>query len=147
LPFALTDEQSALSATVGEFLRARYSPTSPTGARDQVWAELWELDVPAMALSEPDGGLGLGAVELVAISEAGGGVPAPIPLLSTAAIFVPMAAAATKGGGRDELLRSLIEKRGTATAVVPADQSDWALLSGDRLSLPRSIVAEVTFSV
>ncbi len=134
MPFALTDEQSALSATVGEFLRARADS-------NDLWAEACALDIPAMAIPEVDGGLGLGAVDLVAVAEAAGGALAPIPLLTTVAIFTPMVAQA-RGEARGAVLGSLLAGA-TATATIPFGDAGWAELKDDRLTLTRSIIAEV----
>jgi alkylation response protein AidB-like acyl-CoA dehydrogenase len=149
LPFSFTEEQSALSATIGAFLRVRCprdfvrSTLVDTEAWRKLWDELRELDVPAMAVPESAGGLGLGAVELVAVAESAGGAAAPVPLVSTAAMLAPMVANASgEDDDRLRILRAVVEDGDTGTALVPTRESAWGQLDGSRLTLHPSIVGE-----
>src|SRR5690242_1941707 len=88
--FELTDDQLSIKRTARELLASRYRPQTvrdlamdERGFTDQQWEELSQLGWPGVLVPEADGGLGLGAVELVVIQEEIGYALAPTPLLST----------------------------------------------------------------
>jgi alkylation response protein AidB-like acyl-CoA dehydrogenase len=88
--FELTDDQLSIKRTARELLASRYRPetvrnlaTDERGFTDQQWEELAQLGWPGVIVPEADGGLGLGAVELVVIQEEIGYALAPTPLLSS----------------------------------------------------------------
>jgi alkylation response protein AidB-like acyl-CoA dehydrogenase len=100
MSFELSEEQRELAGTVDRLLadrtagpRARQLLERPDGWRE-LWAGVAELGVPGMAAPEEAGGLGLGAVELVAVAEAVGRHLAPGPVVATAGAFVPTVALA-----------------------------------------------------
>jgi len=135
--FELSDDQQAIKRTAKEFLAARYKPEtvrelaeSADGARDQQWRELAELGWPGVIVPESDGGLGLGAVELVVIQEEMGYALAPSPLFSTVAAALLLVAAGSDAQ-RERWLGALAtgERRGTvavwdATAGWAPDHSE-----------------------
>ncbi len=90
--FDLTDDQHAIKRTASEFLAARYRPETvrelaagEQGVTEEQWRELAELGWAGVMIPESDGGLGLGAVELLVIEEELGYALAPTPLFSTVA--------------------------------------------------------------
>jgi alkylation response protein AidB-like acyl-CoA dehydrogenase len=100
--FELSDDQQAIKRTAKEFLAARYKPETvralaegEDGASAEQWRELAELGWPGVIVPESDGGLGLGAVELVVIQEEMGYALAPSPLFSTLAAALLLVAAGT----------------------------------------------------
>jgi alkylation response protein AidB-like acyl-CoA dehydrogenase len=90
------------------------------GFTDEQWQAVAELGWPALVVSEDDGGLGLGVVELAVLQEQLGYALAPTPLLSTVATALAISAAGSPEQ-RAELLPGLAEgeRRGTV-APVPA---------------------------
>lgn len=91
--FALTPDQLELADGAAALLRARCTPDavrsawdSPTGEIDGLWDELAELGLLGVMTPESAGGLGLGAVELVAVLREAGYVAAPGPLVETALV-------------------------------------------------------------
>jgi alkylation response protein AidB-like acyl-CoA dehydrogenase len=100
--FELTDDQRAIKRTARELLASRYRPETvrelaadERGFTDPQWQELSELGWPGVIVPEEEGGLGLGAVELVVIHEETGYALAPSPLLSTLSAALLLNAAGT----------------------------------------------------
>jgi alkylation response protein AidB-like acyl-CoA dehydrogenase len=100
--FELSDDQQAIKRTAKEFLTARYKPETvrhlaegEDGPTAEQWQEIADLGWPGVIVPESDGGLGLGAVELVVIQEEMGYALAPSPLFSTLAAALLLVAAAT----------------------------------------------------
>jgi alkylation response protein AidB-like acyl-CoA dehydrogenase len=98
--FEFTDDQRAIKRTAHEFLAERYRPelvrelaADERGFTDAQWQAVAELGWPGVIVSEADGGLGLGVVELIVIEEELGYALAPTPLLSTASAALVLAAA------------------------------------------------------
>jgi alkylation response protein AidB-like acyl-CoA dehydrogenase len=89
--FDFTDDQQAIKSTARELLADRFRPErvrelAEAGEYDaDAWHELVELGWPGIYLPEPDGGQGLGLVELVILAEEMGYALAPTPFLSNAA--------------------------------------------------------------
>lgn len=118
MPFRFDEDQLALADGVESLLAAKatgaYARAVAAGEAD--WRDLWEavaeLGIPAMAVPEEDGGLGLGPVELVAVCERAGRHLAPGPLVATAGGFVPTALAA---GGEAASFLGQIAAGGRAT--------------------------------
>ena len=91
----LSDEQQALQESVRAVLE-RECPIAVVAAvveerkrAEALWSRMVELDWPALAVPEDNGGLGLGFVELAVVAEQLGRVIAPAPFLATATQFVP----------------------------------------------------------
>ena len=79
---------------------------------EELWSRMVELDWPALAVPEDDGGLGLGFVELAVVCEQLGRVLCPAPFLATATQFVP----AVLGGGEPRAATAASSARWRATA-------------------------------
>ncbi len=110
--FQLTDDQDAIKRTARDLLASRYRPETvralaadERGFTDEQWAELAELGWPGVIVPEADGGLGLGAVEMVVIHEQIGYALAPSPLFSTISAALLLVAA-----GSDEQRRRWLPK-------------------------------------
>jgi alkylation response protein AidB-like acyl-CoA dehydrogenase len=91
----LSDDQQALQESVRAVLE-RECPISLVRSvveehkhAEELWSRMVELDWPALAVPEEDGGLGLGFVELAVVCEQLGRVLCPAPFLATATQFVP----------------------------------------------------------
>jgi alkylation response protein AidB-like acyl-CoA dehydrogenase len=91
----LSDDQLALQESVRAVLE-RECPMSLVRSvveehkhAEELWSRMTELDWPALAVPEDDGGLGLGFVELAVVCEQLGRVLCPAPFLATATQFVP----------------------------------------------------------
>jgi alkylation response protein AidB-like acyl-CoA dehydrogenase len=130
--FDLSDDQRAIKRTANEFLSARYRPETvrqlAEGDRaftEEQWREMSELGWPGVIVPEGDGGLGLGAVELLVIQEEMGYALAPGPLFSTVSAALLLVAA-----GTDEQRRTWLgplasgESRGTV--AVWDERSGWS---------------------
>jgi alkylation response protein AidB-like acyl-CoA dehydrogenase len=106
----LSDDQSELQSSVRAVLERACPPSlvrqvveGGKGA-DELWAQMVELDWPALTVPESNGGIGLGFVELAVVAEELGRVLSPAPFLATAAQFVPAVLAA---GTADQCQRFL----------------------------------------
>jgi alkylation response protein AidB-like acyl-CoA dehydrogenase len=128
--FELDDDQRAIQETARDFLSSRYPAEEVRrlaleeehGFTDEQWAAIAELGWPALVVSEADGGLGLGVVELAVLFEQLGYALAPTPLLSTVAAALVIGAAGDDGQ-RAEWLPALAEgeRRGTVVPLPPSD--------------------------
>ncbi len=130
--FELTDDQQAIKRTAKEFLAARYKPETiralaegDEGFTDEQWRELAELGWPGVVVPEADGGLGLGALELVVIQEEMGYALAPSPLFSTVAAALLLVAAGTQEQ-RERWLGPLARGEARGTVAVWDSSSGWA---------------------
>jgi alkylation response protein AidB-like acyl-CoA dehydrogenase len=130
--FELTDDQRAIKRTARELLASRYRPetvrelaSDERGFTDDQWRELAELGWPGVIVPEVDGGLGLGALELVVIEEEIGYALAPSPLLSTVSAALVLVAAGTPEQ-RQRWLPSLAEGGIRGTVATWEERSGWA---------------------
>ena len=155
MAFAFTLEQRDLADGVAALLDDRatgaYARGVLTGKADwhDLWREVTELGIAAIAVPEELGGLGLGAIELVAVCEAAGRYLVPAPLVATAGWFVPLVVAAVENGGpaEDELaarLDLIVGAGGAATLgyVDPFVASGSITLAGDSLTVADLLVAD-----
>jgi alkylation response protein AidB-like acyl-CoA dehydrogenase len=100
--FEFTDDQQAIKRTAHDFLAARYKlervrelAGDERGFTDGEWNAVAELGWPGVVVPEDDGGLGLGAVELVVIAEELGYALAPTPLMPSVWAALLLVAAGT----------------------------------------------------
>jgi alkylation response protein AidB-like acyl-CoA dehydrogenase len=145
--FSLTDDQEAIKRTAHEFLAARYKPEEvrrlateeERGFTDDQWAQIVDLGWPGLVVSEDDGGLGLGMVELAIVQEELGYALAPTPFLSDVSAALLLAGASDDV--REQWLKPLAsgEKRG-AVAVVNGDPALTA--EGNKLTGTKIAVAD-----
>jgi alkylation response protein AidB-like acyl-CoA dehydrogenase len=130
--FDFTDDQRAIKRTAHDFLAARYKletvrelAESERGFTDEQWRELAELGWPGVIVPESDGGLGLGAVELVVIQEEMGYALAPSPFFSSICATLLLVAAGTDEQ-RAKWLPRLASGEVRATLAVWDEDSGWS---------------------
>ncbi len=130
--FDFTDDQSAIKRTAHDFLAARYKPETvralaqdERGFTDEQWQALIELGWPGVIVPEADGGLGLGAVELVVIAEEMGYALAPSPLQSSTCAALALIAAGTETQRR-RWLEPLAQGELRGALAVWDQQAGWA---------------------
>ncbi len=99
--FAFDDEQLAFRDAVRDLLdkecapaRLREAWTNESGRVPGLWAQLVEMGVVGMLAPQAAGGLGLSEVDLVLLLEETGRHAVPEPIVETAAVAVPLLAAA-----------------------------------------------------
>jgi len=124
-------ERAELASAAAEVLR-RHCPMEATKGRTpqspldrRAWSAVCgALDPAGLRLPEQWGGQGLTLQHAAVIAAAAGAVTAPLPLLGTAGIAVPLIAALASPAQRDELLPDLLDGSRVATvdlAVRPDD--------------------------
>jgi alkylation response protein AidB-like acyl-CoA dehydrogenase len=130
--FEFTDDQDAIKRTARDFLSARYKletvrglAADERGFTDEQWRELAELGWPGVIVPEEHGGLGLGTVELVVISEEMGYALAPSPLQSDIAAALLLVAAGT-AEQRERWLEPLAAGELRGTVAVWDEGAGWA---------------------
>ena len=117
--FAFTEEQQELRAAARAFLaeassseRVRAAMASELGYDPEVWKRIGsELGWPAAIVPEDCGGLGLGAVELVALAEAMGEALLCSPFFATVCLAAQAVLAAGSDGAAPALARA--DRRGS----------------------------------
>jgi alkylation response protein AidB-like acyl-CoA dehydrogenase len=130
--FDLTDDQRAIKQTANEFLASRYKPEvmrelaeGERGFTEEQWRELSELGWPGVMIPEDEGGLGLGAVELLVIQEEMGYALAPSPLFSTLGA-AQLLVAAGSDEQRERWLGPLARGEARGTIAIWDERSGWA---------------------
>lgn len=127
--FAFTEEQIELRSAVRDLL-AKECPASvvrqawenDTGRAEGAWKALAEMGVLAVLAPEEMGGIGGSEVDLVGVLEETGRAALPEPIVETAAVAVPLLAAAG-----DERAAALVDGSASVTAVAPTDElAVWA---------------------
>jgi alkylation response protein AidB-like acyl-CoA dehydrogenase len=161
MDFGLTDDQRDIQRTARDLLAerataARVREHAEAHTTDAVlWRELCELGWPGIAISEANGGQGLGTIELSILCEELGRVIAPVPFLGSAMAACVIEQAGTPeqcerwlpglaSGEKIGALASAVD--GTAELVLGGAEADViVLVEGDgsgRLLTPAE--AEVT---
>jgi alkylation response protein AidB-like acyl-CoA dehydrogenase len=116
--FDLNDEQQEIKSTAKDFLASRFKAekvrelAEARSYDDGLWSQIAELGWPGIAISEDDGGQGLGMVELAVLLEESGYACAPSPLLGTAG-----AALVISAGGSDEQRSEWLPKLASGEAT------------------------------
>jgi len=120
----LSDDQQALQESVRAVLE-RECPISLVRSvveehkhAEELWSTMTELDWPALAVPETDGGLGLGFVELAVVCEQLGRVLCPAPFLATATQFVPAVLGAGSAEQRHRFLGAVADDGIVGTLAV-----------------------------
>ena len=121
MDFTFTDEQQMLRDSVSNFLARHYDfdarqkiVKSGTGYSLEIWSQIAELGLLALPLGEDAGGLGGGAVELVAIAEPFGAHLLAEPYVASA----QMAASMLERTSRGETTQEWLDKAMTGEAVI-----------------------------
>ena len=99
MDFDLNDEQREIQSTAKDFLASRFKAekvrelAEARSYEDGLYTQIAELGWPGIAISEDDGGQGLGMVELAVLLEQSGYAAAPTPLLGSAGAALVISAA------------------------------------------------------
>ncbi len=127
----LSDDQQALQESVRAVLE-RECPISLVRSvveehkhAEELWSRMVELDWPALAVPDEDGGLGLGFVELAVVCEQLGRVLCPAPFLATATQFVPAVLAAGSAEQRHRFLGAVARDGIVGTLAVAEAGGDY----------------------
>ena len=158
--FDFTDDQRAIKRTAHDFLEARYPSDTvralaadDRGFTDEQWRELSELGWTGLVVPEADGGLGLGAVELVVIQEELGYALAPTPFFSSVAATLLLVAAGTDSQ-RERWLGPLAGGEARATIALWDEHAGWSpdhseveaangTLTATKIAVPEAATADV----
>ena len=128
-----TGEQEELRASVRSFLdkecpielvRSVVETGEPAKA---LWRSMVELDWPALAIAEEDGGIGLSFVETAVVVEELGRVVAPGPLLPTVTQFAPMVREAGTAEQRRRFLGAVASGSIVGTVALADHPRSWRL--------------------
>lgn len=97
MDFSFTPEQLEFRESVAAMLRKEVTPErirrrwdTDSGVDRELMRQVAEMGIPIMLVSEEQGGLGLGAVDLVLIAEAAGEVALPEPVINDALVTAPL---------------------------------------------------------
>ena len=167
MDFDLSKPQKMLQDSVREYLsrhcpvkRVRELLDTPTAVDDELWAGLTDQGWTALTIPEPYDGLGLGAVDLVAVAEAMGHACLPGPFISNlwgstllalgdealAAEVLPRVAA-----GDARVTVAMLEERtgwDPASCTLPIDGGAASLrISGTKLFVPDAEGADLVLVV
>lgn len=127
MDFTFSEDQLLFQDSVRDFLvnevtpeRIRASWESDSGRDGQLWAQLAELGLTGLTVSEEHGGLGMSELDFVLLAQECGYVALPEPLVHTALVAVP--ALQSIGG---ELAEQWLPKvaAGEAKVVVGIEQN------------------------
>jgi alkylation response protein AidB-like acyl-CoA dehydrogenase len=116
--FDLNDEEQEIQSIAKEFLADRFKAAKvrelaeSRSYDDGLWRQMSELGWPGIAISEDDGGQGLGMVELAVLLEQSGYACAPSPLLGSAGAALMISAA-----GSDEQRAEWLPKLASGEAT------------------------------
>jgi alkylation response protein AidB-like acyl-CoA dehydrogenase len=125
----LSDDEAALRDNVRSVLAGICPPATVRSVYDGdvrppgLWRQMVELGWPALAISEENGGLGLGFVELVLLAEELGRAVVPSPLLATTTQFAP--AARELGGAAASGFLASVASEGRTGALAIAEDGRW----------------------
>jgi alkylation response protein AidB-like acyl-CoA dehydrogenase len=138
----LSDDQQALQDSVRAVLE-RECPISLVRSvveehkhAEELWSRMVELDWPALAVPEDDGGLGLGFVELAVVCEQLGRVLCPAPFLATATQFVPALLAAGDPEQRRRFLGAVVRDGVVGTLAVAEAAGSFELTGINASAVP-----------
>jgi len=132
MDFGFTEEQEALRKSAREFLTDRSTTqlvrtmmSHKTGLDEALWKEMSALGWMGTAIAEEDGGLGLGLIELVILSEEIGRAILPAPFYSSVGLAAPVISAAADGALRRELLGGIASGERRATVALCEEEGRW----------------------
>ena len=128
-----TSEQEELRSSVRSFLD-KECPTDLVRAvvetgepAEALWRAMVELDWPALAIPEEDGGIGLTFVETAVVVEELGRVVAPGPLLPTITQFAPMVRELGSSEQRHRFLSGVASGETVGTVALADHPRSWRL--------------------
>ena len=104
--------------------------TTSRGWEEPLWARLaGELGLPGVLLPAEHGGSGLGGTELALVMEEAGAALVPAPLLSTAALAVPLLLACGDGATLARYGHRISAGELTATVALTEDDGRWSTVA------------------
>ena len=99
MEFVFDEDQQLLHSTVRDFLEGEVTPEvvrglweTETGRSRELWKKLAEIGIPGLLVPEAHGGMGLSELDAVLILEEAGRSGLAEPVISTAAVAVPLLA-------------------------------------------------------
>lgn len=135
MDFILSDEQVALRDELRRFLADRFDSQSRRAGLDPAtWRELAAMGVFGIAVSEAEGGVGLGQAEAAIVAEELGRVAAPGPLIATS-----LAAGLVDGAIDGQAIVGAVESDDDLVWIEHAEHLDALLMFGDELGLVSDI--------
>ncbi len=144
--FDFTDDQREIKSTARDLLAKRSSPERARAAAEErrydegLWRELCGLGWPGIAISEANGGQGLGTVELATLAEELGYSIAASPFLGSVSAALVIEEAGSEAQRRSWLARLAsgeatgalgIAREGVAELVPDGDRADVIVLVQD----------------
>jgi alkylation response protein AidB-like acyl-CoA dehydrogenase len=164
IDFGLSEEQEALQRSAREFLARECPPalvretaTSDDGVPRDLYRKMAELGWMGLIVPEKDGGLGLGALDLVLVLEELGRVAAPGPFLATQLVVAGLLRGGT-AAQRSRWLPRFVSGEVFATLAHLEDSdrhepagiqakakraSDGFVLTGTKLFVPEALGADL----
>ena len=141
--FHFTEDQLLLRDTVHDFLEAECTPEgiralweTETGRSPEFWSSLAEVGMPGLLVPEEYDGMGMDEIDLVLLLEETGRAGLAEPVISTAAVGVPL----LRGVGSKELADRWLGAVAAGEAVLAVGHSDSPFVSdahvADLLLLP-----------
>jgi alkylation response protein AidB-like acyl-CoA dehydrogenase len=95
--FTFSEDQLLLQSTVKDFLDGEHQPEriralweTETGRSLELWAQLAELGIPGLLVPETAEGMGMDEIDFVLLQEEAGRAALAEPVISTAAVAVPL---------------------------------------------------------
>ncbi len=130
MDFRFNEDQELLQTTVRDFLEGEITPEvvrelwdTDTGRSPALWKTLAEIGLPGLLVPEEYGGMGMDEVDFVLLLEETGRAGLAEPIVSTAAVAVPML---REIGGA--LAKEWLPKIATGDAVVAVGHPDVAFV-------------------
>jgi alkylation response protein AidB-like acyl-CoA dehydrogenase len=114
MEFNFSEDQLLLQSAVRDFLASECTPEflrdqwqTETGRSRDFWTKLSEIGVPGLLVAEDRGGLGMDECDLVLLMEEVGRAGLAEPVISTAAVGVPLIQGLSSGSLGDEWLEKV----------------------------------------
>jgi alkylation response protein AidB-like acyl-CoA dehydrogenase len=119
--FGFTEDQLLLQSTVRDFLEREHPPErlrelwqTETRRSPELWSKLAEVGIPGLLVPEEHGGMGMDEVDLVLLLEETGRAALAEPVVSTAAVGVPL----LRESGSRELAESWLPRVAAGEAIM-----------------------------
>jgi len=122
--FNFSEDQLLLQQAVRDFLEGECTPVAvrelwetETGRSTAFWSQLAEIGVPGLLVPEDQGGLGMDERDMVLVLEEAGRAALAEPVISTAAVGVPLLVELGKSG-QDELAKKWLGPVASGEAIL-----------------------------
>ena len=124
MEFNFSEDQLLLQQAVRDFLEGECTPVAvrelwetETGRSTAFWSQLAEIGVPGLLVPEDQGGLGMDERDMVLVLEEAGRAALAEPVISTAAVGVPLLVELGKSG-QDELAKKWLGPVASGEAIL-----------------------------